>query len=169
MSFIKLDRALLNWRYAHDPNYVALWIHILLKVNYEPSEYEDVKLDKGECITSVRGLAEATGLSDQKVRTILKHLNGEELTIKSTNRFTQIKVNKWAKYQCSDGESNKEINKRLTNDQQTINNRIRSKENKKLRNIYIDALPVYDTSNNTRMSSEEEKELLSLMGRKYES
>lgn len=166
MSYIKLDRALKDWRYAHKPNYVALWVRILLKVNYEPGEYEDISLDRGECITSVSHLAEETGLSPQNVRTILKHLNGEELTIKSTSKFTLIKVNKWAKYQYSADEPNKVSNKRLTNDQQTANNNIRNKEYKKLRNIYnTDTLPVYDTSHNTIMDDEEAQEILSLMGK----
>lgn len=162
MNFIKLDRALLGWRYSHDPNYVALWVHLLLKANYKPSKFENVSLESGEFVTSIGNLARETGLSVQKVRTILKHLNGEELTYRSTNRFTVIKIVKWAKYQYTDEPSNKQINKRLTNKQQTNNNRRRNKEYKKERNIY-NSLPVYDSSSNPVMDEDDEKKLMDLM------
>ena len=166
MSFIKLDRALLDWRFKHKPNYVALWIHMLMKANYEPSEFEDIQLSKGEFATSINHLAEDCGLSVQNVRTILKHMDGQEITMRSTNKFTLIKIIKWDKYQCSADETNKQSNKQLTNNQQTTNNRIRNKEIKKGINIYnIDRLPVYDTSKNPVFTKEEEEEIMSLMGR----
>ena len=134
-GWVKLDRALLNWRYKGRPDYVALWVHILLEANHKPKKWEEIELESGEFVTSVSKLSVDTGLSVQQVRTILKKLEGEELLAKSTNRYTVIKVINWAKYQC-EGEL---VNKQITNEQQTDNKQVTTTKNdknvKNIRNI----------------------------------
>lgn len=161
-GFIKLDRAIEEWRYKTKPNYVALWVHLLVKANHETREVYETIVPRGSLLTSYESLAKGTGLSVQTVRTILKHLNGEELTIKSTNKNTLITIVKYDKYQSRSKQTNKQINKQLTSNQQAINNKQEIKEAKKLRNIY-NSIPVYDPSKNVEMSKEQEKELLELM------
>lgn len=157
MSYIKLDRRLRNWGWKDKPNMVALWIEILLQANYYENEWHGKVYEAGSFPTSVAKLSASTGLTIQQVRTCLKNLEStNEITIVSTSQGTKISVNKWAEYQGCDDEynisSNKQTNKRLTNDQQTINNTIRNKERKNERNTYMcrraDIIPTYDESVN---------------------
>lgn len=139
-GYIKLDRALFDWRYATKPNYVALWIHILLKANHKSKEWENITIQRGQLVTSLESLSKGTGISVQTVRTILKRLNGEELTYKSTNRYTLITILKYDEYQSSDDDTNKQINNQLTNNQQTTNKQLTTnnnvKKDKNDKNIY---------------------------------
>ena len=159
-GFIKLDRAIEDWRYATKPNYVALWVYLLLKANHKQKKVGDVVVERGCLMTSYDSLARGTGLSVQTVRTILHHLNGEEIIVKSTNKYTLISIVKYDFYQGY----RKQTNKQLTSNQQATNNKQEYKETKKERNIY-NSVPVYDPSTNRKMTDEEEAELLEIMGR----
>lgn len=159
-GFIKLDRALEDWRYATKPNYVALWVYLLLKANHKEKRVGNVVVERGSLLTSYESLSRGTGLSVQTVRTILHHLNGEEIIVKSTNKYTLISIVKYDFYQGY----RKQTNKQLTSNQQATNNKQEYKETKKERNIY-NSVPVYDPSTNRKMTDEEEAELLEIMGR----
>lgn len=166
-GWIKLDRCLLDWRYREKPEYVALWVYILLNANHTAIEWEDIVVERGQMVTSIAKLSKETGITPQRVRTILMKLEGEELTSKSTNRFTLISVLNYGKYQDSDSETNKQINERLTNDQQTINKRLTTNKNNKndknVRNIYN--IPIYDDSNNKSLDTDELQSILKEMNR----
>ena len=159
-GFIKLDRALEEWRYATKPQYVALWVYLLLKANHKDKKVGNVVVERGSLMTSYVSLARGTGLTVQTVRTIIRHLNGEEIIVKSTNKNTLISIVKYDFYQGY----RKQTNKQLTSNQQATNNKQEYKETKKERNIY-NTVPVYDPSTNRKMSDEEEAELLEIMGR----
>lgn len=130
-GFIKLDRAIENWRYATKPLYVALWVHLLVKANHKPKKVYDTEVDRGCLLTSYDKLARGTGLSVQNVRTILRHLDGEEIIVKSTNKNTLISIVKYDFYQGV----NKQTNNQLTSNQQTTNNKQETKEIKNEKNI----------------------------------
>ena len=123
-GYIKLDRALFDWRYATKPDYVALWIHMLLKANHKDKEWQDITIRRGQLVTSLESLSKGTGISVQKVRTILDKLDGEELTRKSTNKYTLITILKY-------DDTNKQINNQLTNNQQTTNKQLTTNNNDK--------------------------------------
>lgn len=161
-GFIKLHRQLSEWEWFKDSKTLHLFIYILLKANWEETSWQGHKLPKGSFITSIRHLAEDTGLSEQNIRTCLKRLKStHEITYASTSKFTQIYVIKWAYYQCLDEltntQTNTRSNKQLTNNQQQIKN---NKKNKNKRNIYIDTLPVYDDTNNPIVDDDRLSELL---------
>ena len=141
IGWVKLDRRIQSWRFFRKSEYVQMWIYILTEANHEPTRWEEIDIASGEFVTSVERLSKGTGLSTQQVRTILKKLNGEELTIKSTNRYSLIKVNKWAEYQGSTKVANKQSNKQITNEQQTANKQLTTNKNdkneKNEKNIYI--------------------------------
>lgn len=166
-GWIKLDRCILDWRYREKPEYVALWVYILLNANHTEMEWEDIVVERGQMVTSIARLSKETGITPQRVRTILKKLEGEELTSKSTNRYTLITVLNYGKYQDSDVESNKQINKQITSDQQTNNKRITTNKNdkniKNVRNIYN--IPIYDDSNNKPIDTDELQSILKEMNR----
>lgn len=166
-GFIKLDRALNYWRYKRKPLYVALWVHLLQCANYKDGYDGDIEVKRGQLLTNTKKLADETGLTVQNVRTILNHLCGEELTIKSTNKYSLITIVKYEFYQGSSEQSNNQINKQLTSNQQATNKQltnshpyyIKKERKEESKNI------IYDSSLNEVMSKDQELELLSLMGK----
>lgn len=129
MSWIKIHNKLLDWEWASCPETMALWIHILLRANYEDKRWQGITIPRGSFVTSVDNLASTTGLSAQQVRTSLKRLiSTSEITSKSTNRFTIITVCKYDSYQLNEESINKQNNepnnKQATNKQQTDNKQI---------------------------------------------
>lgn len=159
-GYVKLYRSLKNWRYKKKPNYVALWVHLIEEANHKSKLVEDVFVSRGSLLTSYGRLADETGLSVQQVRSILQNLNGNELILKSTNKYTLISIVKYDFFQGDEVKTNKQI----TSKQQTNNNKQERKEGKKEKNIYTD-IPIYDPSTNRKMTDEEEAELLEIMGR----
>ena len=134
-GYIKLDRKLLSWEWADDPNTLALWIYILLQANWEDRCWHGQTYEKGSFPTSVAKLSEATGLSVRSVRTCLNRLKStNEVTIETTNSGTKIIVNKWEEYQCSDVQSDKrndkQKSKQTTSERQANDNTIKKKEEK---------------------------------------
>lgn len=129
MFWIKIHTKLLDWEWASCPETMALWIHILLRANYEDKRWQGITIPRGSFVTSVDNLATTTGLSAQQVRTSLKRLiSTSEITSKSTNRFTIITVCKYDSYQLNEESINKQINEpnnnQATNEQQTDNKQI---------------------------------------------
>jgi len=129
MSWIKIHNKLLDWEWASCPETMALWIHILLRANYEDKRWQGITIPRGSFVTSVDNLASTTGLSAQQVRTSLKRLiSTSEITSKSTNRFTIITVCKYDSYQLNEESINKQnnepLNNQATNEQQTDNKQI---------------------------------------------
>lgn len=146
-TYIKVFRNILNWEWYTDANTFRVFMHILLKANYKPSRYKGVEIPTGACVFGFGKCAEELGLSVQNVKTAINHLKStHEITTKSTNRFTVVKVEKWGLWQGSEGEANRptnrQANKQLTNNQPATNFQLTtSKESKKVRrkegkNIY---------------------------------
>lgn len=126
MSYIKLDRKMLEWKWLDVPEMVSLWIYILLKANYGASEWHDDVFEEGTFPTSISKLSEATGLTTKQVRTCLERLKKTgEIVMDSNNRFTKITVCKWSEYQ---GNGKQEDKPKATKRQSDGNQRATLKE-----------------------------------------
>lgn len=148
-GWIKLHRCLLSkaiWK-CSTPEQKTLLITILLLANHEPSQWiwegKKYTCEAGEFITSIKALANTSGLTPQIVRTALvKFENLEFLTNKSTNRNRLIKVENWGFYQGFDDDANKQTGKHLTSNQQATNKQLTTNKNDKnvrMKEIYIDS------------------------------
>jgi hypothetical protein len=135
-TYIKLFRKMLTWEWYGDTNTTRVFLHILLKVNYEPSKYRGHEIGAGECVFGRKKWAKELGLSERQVRTAIEHLKStNEVTTKSTNKFTIIHLEKWEFWQIEEGratnrKTNKKSDKSPTSDQQPTT----SKESKNIRN-----------------------------------
>ena len=144
-SWIKLHRKFLQspiMKYAVQAkmyHLVSFWCYLLLSVNWEEKKWYDGKqetnIPPGSLITSLQHLSDNTGLSLQQVRTSLGHYeNMGMITRKTTNKWTQVWIVNWAKYQMEDNSNNIQNNNPITNEQQTDNKRITTtKEYKNIR------------------------------------
>lgn len=148
-TYIKLFRKMLSWEWYKDTCTTRVFLHILLRANYKPSKYKGMDIDAGECVFGRKQWAEELGLSEQQVKTALKHLKStNEITIKSTNKFSVVRVEKWAFWQIEEGGTTSKVTSKLTNKQPTTNQQLTtSKESKKVINkellSYADKGEVY--------------------------
>ena len=100
---IKLHRSIMGWEWYKDPNTMRLFIHCLLKAQYQDSKFKGLTIKRGSFITGRNILGQELGLTPQQVRTILNKLKEtEEINISSTTRGTLIEVVNYESYQVSD-------------------------------------------------------------------
>lgn len=127
-GYIKLNRKMTEWGWYDEPNTKIVFLHLLLTANWKEREYHGHTIKAGETVFGTQALAEQLGISRQQVRTALAHLQEtEEITIRSTNKFSVATLKNWAKYQVECDES---TNNQPTNNQQVTTPKER-KNNKK--------------------------------------
>ena len=115
-GWLKLYRSLLDWKWYTNSITKDVFIHCLLKANYEDKKWQGIPVPKGSFITSYRHLAEELGISIQNVRTAINNLElTHEITHSSTHNLTVIKVENWAKFQGMISQANTQTNTRTNN------------------------------------------------------
>ena len=123
-AFIKLYNKMLKWEWYDNINACRLFIHCLLKANWQPTKWQGVELQPGQFVTSLTKLSDETSLTIRQVRDNLNRLiSTGELTSKTTNKYRIITVNNWSDYQGYDKQNGKQMTnkpsvKRQTNDKQ---------------------------------------------------
>ena len=121
-GWIKIFRLFLEWEWYGDTNMVRLFLHLLLKANYEDKRWQGIVIKRGQLVTSSLTLAAETHLSRQRVRTCLSRLEHTgEISIKTTNKFSVITICKYGNYQAVNLDYQPTTNQQLTNKQPTNN------------------------------------------------
>lgn len=178
-GWIKLHRKILDWEWFTSPSTLQLFIYLLLRANKEDKKWRGILIKRGQLVTSVATISEETKLSTQQVRTSLNRLKStNEITSKTTNRFTLVTVCKYESYQLYD-EAEQQTkqqalqqtnNKQITNKQQQLKNNKNIRNNKKesiLTNVRIDEkatdAPVVATTTTDDMELRKEKFYQSLV------
>lgn len=102
-GWICLHRKMIDWEWFSDPPTAHLFTYLLLAANHKPGRWKGIDIPKGGLITSRAQLAAKTGLSERQVRTALSHLiSTNEVTSKTTAKYTLLIVNQYDKYQDRD-------------------------------------------------------------------
>jgi uncharacterized phage protein (TIGR02220 family) len=128
-GYISLHRKLLDWEWYNDNNTKILFIHCLLKANWEDKNWQGTLIKRGSFITSIETLSNELNLTFQNIRTSLSKLEKtNEIVKNSTNKNTLLTIVKYDDYQNLE---NKVTNEQQTNNKQltTTNNIIIKKEN----------------------------------------
>jgi hypothetical protein len=130
-GWVKLWRKSLDAGWLKNPKLWNFWSYSLLKATHKSCTViigcQQVQLSPGQFIFGRKKVAEETGLSQQEVRTCKAFLEkAENITSKSTNKFSIITIVKWGFYQS---ESDRSTN-RSTNEQPTTNHIQECKEDK---------------------------------------
>lgn len=127
-DYIKIKRSILEWEWYKNINTCRLFIHMLLKANWKDGKFQGKTIERGSFISSLKKLAEETQLTENEVRTAIRHLKMTgELTSKAHNKYTIFTVVNYDKYQAND----KQTDKQPTNNEQTNNNLMTTIEEKK--------------------------------------
>jgi len=127
-GWIKLHRKFLDWEWFNKSEAVHLFLYMLIKANHKDAKWQGNDVKRGQFISSLGNISNATGISIQQIRTILKKLEKtNEIEVKSTSQFTIVTI---CKYECYQDE-NETTNKPLTNNQQTSNKQSTTNKNDK--------------------------------------
>ena len=122
--YVKLYKKLINWRWYRVQNTKSLFIHCLIKANWKDGYFKDILIKRGSFVTSRKHLAYELGMSEQEVRTALSNLQTtQEITSKSTNKYTIITVNNYDYYQ----PLNQQESENATTIEEEISNQIINK------------------------------------------
>ena len=76
-GYVMLQRSIMDsWIWRND-SYLRIWCYLLFTANYKPSECmiggQLVTVERGQVVTSIRGIAKACGVSEKQVRTFISH------------------------------------------------------------------------------------------------
>ena len=99
-GYIKLHRSMLEWEWYDDTNTKILFLHCLLRANYEAGSWHGINYEAGQFITSLPSLAKETHLTVKQVRVALEHLKAtNEVADLRQGNCRVITVVKWNDYQ----------------------------------------------------------------------
>lgn len=136
-NFIKLNRKIIEWEWWSDINTFRVFVYMLICAYWKDGNYRGILIPRGSFPSSIAELARGTNLTDNEIRTALKHLKSTgEITSKSTNKYTVFTVNNYDLYQAVNEQKHEQITGENTNEAQAINKQLTSpilKENKNIR------------------------------------
>ena len=99
-GYVKLHRSLVKWEWHDDPNTGWLFIMLLLLANHEDNRWHGEIIRRGQLVTSLHNLSEASGISVRSIRTGLERLESTgEIKNKSTKHYRIITICNYDKYQ----------------------------------------------------------------------
>lgn len=88
-GYIQLHRSILRWEWYQDLTTKSVFLHLLLTANYEPQRWQGILIERGQRVFSRAKLAQELGISEQALRTALKHLQRTgEVSIQSNSRYS---------------------------------------------------------------------------------
>lgn len=109
-TWVKLNRNILEWRWFKDSNTLSVFLYLLLSANTKDAEFKGITIHRGEIVRTQEKIAEATGLTRQKVRTVLcKLLSTKELTKETRSGIVVISIPGYDRYQKSNQDFNQAI------------------------------------------------------------
>lgn len=124
-GWVKLHRKVLENPISKRPQYLSLWIHLLLMANHKEAKMmwngEILSIHEGQFITGRKELSLKTGIPETTIEDILKFLEKQQqIRQQKTTKFRLITVINWEKYQISDTKSD---NRATTERQQADTNK----------------------------------------------
>lgn len=140
--WVKFWESITQWEWYKDANTARLFFHLVIKAQYKDTRWQGYDIPKGCVVTSRKRLREELGISDQNIRTAIKHLTKSENIKNVTNEITNLsKANftifKVENYDYFQG-GNEQDNQQVTNSQPTANQQVTTyKKDKKERSKEI--------------------------------
>ena len=133
-GWIKLHRKFRDWEWHQDPNMVSLFIYLLLEANHEQNRWKGIVVERGQVVFGRKKASLHTGISERSIRTCIERLKStNELTIKSTNKYSIITLCNYNKYQTSKIEIDQQNDQQT--DIQTTSNRPATDHKQEVKNI----------------------------------
>ena len=122
-GFISVYRKITEWEWYDDANTFRLYMHLLLKANWETKKWHGKTIERGSLITSREKLAKELKLGVHQIRTALDKLrNTQNLTIKTTNKYTLITIENYSNYQEHKNKNDQQRGQQVANKWPQLNN-----------------------------------------------
>lgn len=104
-GFALFHRKIMDCGFYKDSQAVHLWFHLVMKATHKPivstTEFGDIRLDRGQCITGRHKLASETGISPDRVQYLLrKFISMGMVSAESNRKFTVVSILKYDEYQA---------------------------------------------------------------------
>ena len=101
-GFITLHRRILDWQWYSDANVSRVFLHVLLSATHKDSKWKNIRVKRGEFITSYDSIAVKLGLTPRQVRSAISKLkkSGECVTRRSGLSFV-VSIVKYDDYQSN--------------------------------------------------------------------
>lgn len=104
-GFALFHRKIMDCGFYKDSQAVHLWFHLVMKATHKPivasTEFGDVTLSRGQCITGRHKLASETGILPDRVQYLLrKFVSMDMISAESNRKFTVISILKYDEYQA---------------------------------------------------------------------
>lgn len=156
-GWIKINRDLMKHWCASDPNFLAVWLHLLSTANFENKKAlinsRVVSVKRGQLIYGREAFSLRCGVSVAKLRRIMVILDKEGMiNQQKTNKYTMISITNYDQYQSVNQQK---TNKQPTNNQQTTTPKESKKVKKEKKGVeakascqQVDALKIIELWNN---------------------
>jgi len=124
-GWIKLHRKMTNSVWYSKPEYVATWVHLLMRANHKDGEWmcgnQIVKIKRGQFASGRKQLSREIGITENKLRAIINHFKtNQQLHQQAFSKYSVFTVLNYDDYQ----ESNQQItSKPPANHQQLTTNK----------------------------------------------
>ena len=161
-GWIKVYRSLIDNPKRIRSSRLALWLYILLSVNYTPGKTflcgKEITLNPGQGVFSTPDLARKLCEPVSVIRRSLEWFESEQqIEQRKTNQGTVITVLNWDKYQQGEQPSEQRENNERTTSEQRVNNLPIIKEYKEIK----EGKNIYGAFQNVLLSDEEIEKLKS--------
>lgn len=133
-TFVKLNRKILDWKWYQDGTTFRVFIHLILKANVFDNDFQNIKVHRGQLVTSYGRIASDLGfykgdkISVQPIRTAIKHLKTTgEINAEPISCGLLITINNYNTYQGENtyhSSHNNSANSELTGNKQEVNSQL---------------------------------------------
>ena len=105
-GWIKLHRSLVDWEWYSDSNTFRVFMHLLLCANYEDKQWQGKTIERGQIVIGVEKFGLEVNLRKQQTRRALDNLQSTgEITLKPTNKYTIVTIEKYDFFQKRDDDA----------------------------------------------------------------
>jgi len=147
-GYIKVWRKTIDSGWLQNHKLCSFWLWCLLKASHKEYDLivgcQKVHLMPGDFVFGLNKASEELAMSIRSIRTILAFLKtSQNLTIKTTNKFSVISIVNWDIYQQTETTNDNQNDKPLTSNRQATDNKQEVK-NKRIKEYTSDFLQFYD-------------------------
>ena len=160
-GWIKLYRNVTGWRLYENDFMFKFFVTLLANANVYEKKWNGTTIKRGQILTSISHLSRQFNKTPRQIRTALENMEGEEIEITTTNRFTIISIKNYESYQdrCQT-ECQTECNENdKRNDKRNVKQNVkqRAHQNDSLNNSYYDSCEYDETKENAKNDKRNDK------------
>ena len=128
-GWIKLHRKMTKSAWYSKPEYVATWVHLLMRANHKDGEWmcgnQIVKIKRGQFASGRKQLSAEIGITENKLRAIIHHFKtNQQLHQQAFSKYSVFTVLNYDDYQDSNQKNNQQTtSKPPANHQQPTTNK----------------------------------------------